>query len=577
MENNPFPPSSYEGSHDDEDDSGSKKDSKKSSKLPWRMPFPASELHGGGPKTERTEETKSFIGKVSAGPAHELEKSTPADAGQTEAEPVHIEPHPELASVDESLWQEFDNTPAAAVELPASERPASVERPVEAGNEEVVEQATPVPERPDTPDSRTLELWDELDTLHLNERPRTHQEPAAAEPRPVSETSPASQVDQESQAMWEELNNAPPAEVPEWHPDSADQPRRINVDNEFANIMAESNVDNDFVEATSGQNLGQAQQSAGYDPMRYTPPAETEPYVPPAASRPPNGPSGQPWYPGGRSTGTPMLNRAAEAAVLTGAAAGMAPHAAEAVVAGAAAGAATGAVAGGMMANRNRHQMNQLKQENVRQSEQISTMATEQQQTAREVEDLKSANQKTAEAQQWQGQESREAAIAAAAAAAEAAMQEEEQRNQKNEHEVSSEWHTMVVNSKTGKLVDREGVNQFGQGLIGEQLAEKTPKAQAAAGQNDTMHQDSNAAYYGSAMAIPAAGYSGQTGAGQGQYTSALPSGQVDTAHELPTGTADSQHMLPVHKNPVTAAVTSPLLWAGVAILIAAFFAAALL
>ncbi|HUC89552.1 MAG TPA: hypothetical protein VMR45_02020 [Patescibacteria group bacterium] len=549
MENNPFQPNSYEGP-DDKDGKDKSSEKKKKRTFSWRAPLPASEFHNAEPRRE-TEKPKS-------------EDTTETQPSKTPTE----------TAGEADLWKDFDATTSGAVELSAAER-EQLDRALAA--ESATEPAQPTAEQVDRPEDLTAhQLWEEFDTIHLNDQPATHeasQQPPASNVQPVTPrtegnfTAPEAaasnpHLDQESAAMWNELRNAPPAEAPGWHPESTGN---INphsqeaVNDEFANIMAASNMNENFVAATSEQV-----------PTQFIPAAEAEPTVPETPRPTPASPGSTPRF-GGPNPAS-VFGRAAEAAAITAATVGAAEAGLVAgATAGAAAGALTGAAAGGMMANRNRGPIRQLSQETARQGEQLAAMSSEQRRTNQTTEQLTQANQQLSGELHYSN-ESKAAAIAAAAAAAEAAMQEQENEHN-NEHEVSSAWHTMVVDKHTGKMVQREGVNEFGQGLKGEQRAENNSAAGSFTS-NGSM-SDAHAAYYDSALASPTAGaYQQDTVAPQ---EPALPSGQIGYSHELGSGQADPQHLLPMHKNPIVTAITSPLLWVGVGVLLIAFFAAALL
>lgn len=136
---------------------------------------------------------------------------------------------------------------------------------------------------------------------------------------------------------------------------------------------------------------------------------------------------------------------------------------------------------------------------------------------------------------------------------------------------VHSEVADMVVDRHTGALAEGEGINEFGREFHAEQRAEAEPPdplvaALAAAQAAARTSADVTDAYRQE---------HGQT-ISHG-YNASLPSGQIGPAHELPPGNTpvDYGHRLEKPRNPIIAAASKPLLWVGVAVLIAAFLAAA--
>jgi hypothetical protein len=125
----------------------------------------------------------------------------------------------------------------------------------------------------------------------------------------------------------------------------------------------------------------------------------------------------------------------------------------------------------------------------------------------------------------------------------------------------------MVVNNR-GQLVEREGVNQFGAELRAEQSHEAPPDPIATA---------LAAAHAAAKASSDVANYEQVEEPLVGGVNPMLSSGQIPASHEVGSGLnyADPNHRLPAPKSPVQNALTNPLLWIGVVILILAFFVAA--
>ncbi len=126
-------------------------------------------------------------------------------------------------------------------------------------------------------------------------------------------------------------------------------------------------------------------------------------------------------------------------------------------------------------------------------------------------------------------------------------------------------WYSVVVDEH-GREV--QGAIQYGEAFQREQRQEQPPVSvtdQTKKGKPQDYQSVGGAA---TGYLFGAAG------------TPMISSGQVDPAHGLPSGqSTDINHRLQVAqpKNPVVATLTSPWLWAGVIVLLVAFFAAALL
>jgi hypothetical protein len=151
--------------------------------------------------------------------------------------------------------------------------------------------------------------------------------------------------------------------------------------------------------------------------------------------------------------------------------------------------------------------------------------------------------------------------VPAAVVAAEIASQQPEVHKT---HTVESAWHRVQVENGTNRTVEGQ---PEGRALMEEKRVESTPAAATDdATTDDDQPQDRsiiNASMY--QQPLP------------GAISPMITSGQIDYSHELASGQADDQHRLEAPRNPVAAALTSPLLWVGVVVLMLAFFAAAFL
>jgi hypothetical protein len=414
------------------------------------------------------------------------------------------------------------------------------------------------------------------------------------------------------------LYNAPAAEVSEDHPEAYGEPLPpMSDDEKFHDIMAGADMAPDFVRATSEGPITPPTEMAeepvdDIPPVAPIAPPTVRPLgtfrggdsgvdgpgpmpVPVSETRPSDSadddPYGLKWYPPRTRYGRSMAGgaasvagRAVEAAAITGMmAGGHAAHAAEAAAAGGIVGGIAGGVAGyeaGKHAAR--RETNELKQTVEQQDQHITTLTNEQRVTHEQVDQLTRTNQTLTEQQRTMGQQAeqqtaeaarKESAEAAAIAAAVAA--ERVQSHSPDEKVVRSEWVDMVVDKRTGKLVEREDVNNFGAELEAEQRHNTAPPDPLA---------DALAAAKAAAQASADVGTYDQSEAQlQGAINPMMMgSGQADISHELPAGYGDGgmvdpNHRLAGSRNPVMTAVSSPLLWVGVIVLILAFLAAAFL
>lgn len=603
------------------DDDKDKEKSTEKKKL--RMPLPASEVHANEPKKperiiplfakierkdtegEQAEADKEAKKKEAPEPVEQTSDAAPVKAEKTEepsedtaaAQPTT--PHKDLNQLHNELWDEFDQT-EARVEEPTHTERAAGEKPKDKPELTMPEPGAPTKET--TPDSD--DLWHEFNTVHLNGPARPEDAiPAAPSAAGMTAEVAATESDPESEALWNEFNTAPPAEVPEWHPEA----EPVTYEGHFQRMMNSANMGEEFNRASSAGS-GQS-ENAQPEPTRTQPAASAGRgvggvgFFGGAAAAPGSGPDAapvpagfsqpentqpaadrgyepQPWYPApdpryarpGFRPGS-MAGRAAEAALLTSAAAGMgAAHGAETgLVAGAAAGAVAGGVAG-YAAGRgaNRREIRNLRRDAEERDQQINTLTTEQEQTDRKVEGLTRSNEQlTQQAIDQQKAVAEAAAISAAAAAA----KERVSADNPEEKVVRSEWLDAVYDKRTGKLVDREGVNNFGSEFEAEKRAEAVsydPVATALAAAQAAAQATADVDTYDK----PQADHYGQF-ANQGQLSSQFDPTREITAGYGDGGMADFQHRLPAPRNPILAALTSPLLWIGVVVLLVAFFVAA--
>jgi TolA-binding protein len=129
-------------------------------------------------------------------------------------------------------------------------------------------------------------------------------------------------------------------------------------------------------------------------------------------------------------------------------------------------------------------------------------------------------------------------------------------------------WYSVVVDEH-GREVP--GAIQYGEAFQREQRREQVSDDAFAASNNGA---NNGAAAGGAFTALPGIGISSVPAPTMPMVTS----GQIDAQHSLPAGYSpvDPQHRLPEPKHPAVAALTSPWLWVGVAILLIAYFIAAL-
>jgi hypothetical protein len=481
-------------------------------------------------------------------------------------------------------------------------------------------------------------LWDESHTLHINMPSASKIEavaPAAsapeAAPAPLSaeraedaiaaapsveamaaEVAATEPDDPSSVESLNRLYYAPAAEVAADHPEAYGEPLPPMTEQEqFQDIMQRADMGPQFERATSegptpptetaeqpsDDNPAQPAQAPTVQPLGYYRGGNSSGNpapVPVAETRPQNpvddDPYAQKWYPprygyGARpGFGGPasMVGRAAEAAALSGMMGGAgAAHMAEAAAAGGIVGGIAGGVAGYEAGKHAAHrETSELKQTVEQQDQHITTLTNEQRVTHEQVDQLTTANQRLGEqqhtaqqqAEQTSEQQKKESAEAAAMAAAVAA--ERVQAHNPDEKVVRSEWVDMVVDKRTGRLVERSDVNNFGAELKAEQrhnTAPPDPLGDALAAAKAAAQATADISNYD--LPLPLQGAVNPTMMG---------SGQLDGSHELPAGYGDGgmvdpNHRLSAPRNPLVTALSSPLLWVGVIVLVLAFFAAAFL
>lgn len=468
-------------------------------------------------------------------------------------------------------------------------------------------------------------LWNESHTLHINTPPVLKPEAApsqatersedaiSAAPSVAAMAAEVAATEPDDESSVESLNrlyNAPAAEVADDHPEAYGEPLPPMTEQEqFQDIMQHADMGPQFEQATSeGPRMPQGEfvedRPAEEEPEQPGPNPTVQPRgyfkggnasgvsspIPVAESRPQHpvddDPYAQKWYPARPRYGnTPplfggpagMVGRAAEAAALTGIMAGT--HAAEAAAAGGIVGGIAGGVAGyeaGKHAAQ--RETNELKNTVERQDQHITTLTNEQRVTHEQVDQLTADNQRLVEQQRTAGQQAEQAAeeqkktSAEAAAVAAAMAAERVQAHNPDEKVVRSEWVDMVVDKRTGRLIERSDVNNFGAELEAEQrhnVAPPDPLADALAAAKAAAQATADIGTYDPASM-------------HGAVNPMVGSGQIDANHELPAGYGDGgmvdpNHRLPASHNPVMTAVASPLLWAGVIVLVLAFLAAAFL
>ncbi|HEV7455020.1 MAG TPA: hypothetical protein VGO07_07210 [Candidatus Saccharimonadales bacterium] len=701
MESSPPSPSPYEYGDGDKR-KGEAKDDKPSP--PIRVPLPASEVHASEP--QRPERIiplfQNFVEKEAEAEEHKKKDKDKADKPAEQVETVQSEVEkpaevpaapvdtehkiaPEdVADLEHDLWEEFNNTPPAAIEtdLPAAagntatlEKPAEVTRkehepaaelniPEAAEHDEaatdkeffdIANAMDPEGEfmagqkeleKNDTKEQPQHLVWHETDTVHVNAPPPPKIE-AAPEPTPVSaeqsEDSIASGPSAEAMAVeiaatepddpgsveaLDALYAAPAAEVAQDHPEAYGGSLPPPTEQEqFNQIMQSADMGEPFEQATSDAPViaeERIQQTAeetvdepvtaaqpAVQPLGYyrgptagggipTPDGAPSPF--PGGETGPtspadNDPYGQQWYPpkhyGSRSGFGPasLAGKAVEAAALTTMMGGAgAAHAVEAGIAGAVAGGVVGGVAGyeagkhaakrqtgelrqeverqdqHITALTNEQQLHQ--QESERRDQHLTTLTNEQRVTHEQVEHLTQSNQHLVAEQQKTA-----AAEAAAVSAATAVASERVTANNSDEKVVRSEWVDMVVDKRTGRLAEGENVNNFGAELEAEQrhnIAPPDPIGDALAAAQAAAQASSDVSNY-EQVPEPMQGSNSMLGSGQLGFTHELPAGYGDG------GQVDSNHRLEAARNPVATALASPLLWAGVVVLVLAFFAAAFL
>lgn len=621
MESSP-PPMPFEYG-ESKDDKSEKKDKKKSTHI--RVPLPASEVHKPKsferllPLFEKNDDVSAKVDKDTTGmPKRTVPEQSDTTQTQDNGEATTEQaPHRDLEDVHDALWTEFENTEPAAHEPTDEERNAGM----------FITPRTAVPELrapddvPTSPEHRPhgdkgeLNMpapepqnhWTEEHTVHLNEKTESGHTPVKPEdamPAAPSAAGMAAEVaatepDQDALRMWEEFNNAPRTNAPEWHPES----KPLSTNEQFQDMMQRADMGEQFIESSSDTPAEvpapkQPAHSYGtyntYAPLTQNTaeavPDTPPPYIPANTGTVPHATGGEApeWHTPRRphasqnTTGS-MLRHAAEAGavggVLAGAGAAHAAGAAESggalaggLVAGAAAGAAAGEYHGRQQAAEN------AREQAIRDQQRIQELTNEQQADRSRIDQLTEQNQRLsaehqsfAARQPFQG-EAPAVAAATAVPVAESLQNREDQQGTPDTKVVHSEWVDMTVDRHNGQLAEGPGVNEFGKEFRNEQSVETQPPAdplaialaaakaaaRTAADVTDTYEQE-----HGQPM--------------QNAYSPQLPSGQAALSHELAPGHTplDVQHRLPEPRSAFKEALSNPLIWAGGAILILAFMAAA--
>ncbi len=491
---------------------------------------------------------------------------------------------------DLELWKEFNSAMPAAMELPADERFVS------SLNEPEVPAPAMSENQPDGPEFATAEQLEEQYAA----------ESGAGEPSQEA-------VDQQFyDTMTTEMSPQFMAETSDDYDTTQVPPGRVSYGTANIGSGAQPQASSGRVPVGAPGAViggGSAPGGAGnpnYNPVSYNTPFGGGPANPNSAPNvapggpgspnlPPNTPNVPPVGPNGPGyNGAPNYNyyRGPNYGGLAGMAgpamdlASRAFNGARAVEGGIIGGAVAGAVTG-HMAGRHaaRREVRHLRNEVAEQSQHITTLTTEQQYSNQQLDQLTRTNQELVRQQQSQQMQEQLAAqrgpqseraqrpvtpqeLAAVAAATAAAEQQEDagRKLAPGEKMVRSAWHDVVVD-RAGNVVQGQ---ELGAGLAGDQKVEQTPRdltvqaAQQQAGQ------------FG-ALAAGQHAYAEYPQQQQGGYGPMIASGQVDPRYDLPSGQVDPQHRLEPPKNPLTTALTSPLLWVGVVVLILAFFAAAFL
>lgn len=588
MESSPTSPMPFEYGSGDKDKKEEREGKKKSS--PLRIPLPASEIHTSEPK--KNERILPLFGTKDADPT--LQKETTDSTAKPEAPEVELPAEDRRVELDGRLWTEFDDTTPTVIEPSADERaegqvvaalPQSavptvsppeitIPAPASKAEEQQLQEQTPEP-KPETfedimgridaggdlqriheavAENEPRHLgWEEHQTIHLNTPPeeripkteeKRYEDAIAAAPTAAGMAAEvaATEPDQESVRMWEEFNAAPRAEVPSWHPES----QQLGTNEQFQDIMQRADMGEQFIQAVSEDPATTAVPPRTYGSFNsgQTLGGESTPDAPPPSPFPvaehtnvphATGSEGPAWYPAPPRYSQPgtgsMLKSVAEAGLAGEALASGAPvfETGGTLVGGAAAGAIAGGVAGHMAGERAGRQEVQraLGQEMNQRDRHISAPTGEQPVTREPAERL---------------------------------------HDTENTKVVHSEWVDMAVDKRTGKLVEAEGVNEFGSEYYAEQRPEAEPSdplAQALAAAQTSAHvTDTYQREHG--QNIP-----------NNYGAPPLPSGQIDQPYELQAGQADANHRLPEPRSPVMSAASSPLLWVGVVVLVLAFLVAA--
>jgi hypothetical protein len=569
MESSPALPEPFEAPV--ERDKKDKKERKKSSSFTLRVPLPADALHGADTKKSEPKVTSErgiegpagilpIFPKRERKPVSEIEQPAPAEieqpiqpvaeatadtepAAESTTEVDEPRAHPDLKSLSHDLWQDFDAAPRVPFDT-VGDWHAVAEKTREPAAHKVHEEAAETAEMP-APD-----LWHESRTLHLNEAP-VEESPRESDvilpsSAALSAEVAATEPDEQSIANLERAYAAPAAELPVSHPEAQAKPLPpLTEQQRFQDIMTRTEFSDDFVRQTSTpvqpiRNTGNAYYAPTVEVVQTEPiqPAESVPFT-----------DTRQWYP-------PQYyqpNRPV-AAAMEGAVAG-------AIVGG----------AGTTAAERPRpatpitpaeQSMPQahIPQEHVA-ANYAPTPSVEQapqQQVAPVVAERPAP---IARPQEAVPQTETITAAPAAAIVAEAAPQQLEEHKT---HTVESAWHHVQVENGTNRIVEGQ---PEGRALMEEKRVERTPVAATDdLATEDNQRQDQsiiNASMY--QQPLP------------GAINPMIASGQIDYSHELASGRVDDQHRLGTPRNPVATALTSPLLWVGVVVLLLAFFAAAFL
>lgn len=600
-----------------------KKDSKEPTKkgsYTLRVPLPADALHGGEqpkelnrpPTPERISGILPIFAKHEQPPKPAEQPSTAEHSSQ--AEQPHT--HPALENLSDQLWETFDTAPAPppdteadrraaadahnlekifaqpAAELPAGHpeaakgedddeeekdddtddttliirkpKPTIQERPAA---RPIVEAGPQTSERAwSTPAAAGADEWHESRTLHINE------------PVPASETLPpdgtslpsteaiaaevaATEPDEAAGDALERDFARPAAELPANHPEAFGEPLPPMTEQEqFQDIMQRTDFTEEFVQQTAAHTApapNMVEAASGYVPT-MEPSAEA-----PAAAMPTVSAADLRYIAGMPNYRTAAAAAAAEGAIVGGASA-----------AGAAFGVGRRSETSQVPAlpqqeyipaNPNTYTSEQQPAA-YRQPEQPVPLTNEQrtglQFTEQQPQAAAMPRTETQPAHAPAPQQPEQSAAAVPLAPPEAMQQEYAHPQERKTHTVESAWHRVEVENGTNRIVEGQ---PEGRALSEEKRAESAPPPPPMDDQDqDDQNQQAAGSMY--QQYLP------------GNIAPMIDSGQIGASHELTSGEIDDYHRLEApHRNAVVTALTSPLLWVGIVLLLLTFFASAFL